>query len=224
VKKEVWRLSWWARALVIVLIAFILGLIFVNANSFLTVTERIDAKILIVDGWAPSYTMKQATSEYLSGGYQQVFVVRGVYDLQEKYETGRAAGTQVAELLVKYGIPKEVISIIFFSATRRDRTYNSALALKTWLAENKVSANRLNLATLGTHSRRSRLLYNKAFGGAVQVGIIALENRAYDSSKWWSSSEGARDVIGEGIAYAHAKLLFNCKKVETQQKTRLINE
>ena len=66
----------------------------------------------------------------------------------------------------------------------------------------------LDLATLGPHARRSRLLYEKAFGPQVKIGIVALVNREYDPAHWWRTSEGVREVIGEGIAYMYARFLF----------------
>ena len=58
-----------------------------------------------------------------------------------------------------------------------------------------------NVATQGPHARRSRWLYQKAFGDSCVVGIIALRNLEYDPAQWWRTSEGVREVIGESLAY-----------------------
>jgi len=70
----------------------------------------------------------------------------------------------------------------------------------------------LNLVTLGPHARRSWLLYQEAFGDDVKIGVIPLENRSYDPSRWWCSSEGFRDVISEAIAWFYARFLFHPAK------------
>lgn len=67
----------------------------------------------------------------------------------------------------------------------------------------------INVVTEGVHARRTRLLFQEAFGNRVQVGIIAVPNPDYASGRWWLYSEGVRDVIGEGIAYVYARLLFH---------------
>ena len=66
-----------------------------------------------------------------------------------------------------------------------------------------------DIVTQGPHARRSRLLYEKAFGGDVEVGVIATEDPKYDPAHWWRSSEGVREVMSEAIAYGYARLFFH---------------
>jgi len=89
----------------------------------------------------------------------------------------------------------------------RDRTYHSALALKRWIDVNKIKAKRLDLASLGPHTRRSWILFQKAFGEEFEVGSIALSPEDYDPERWYNSSEGVRTTIGELIAYVYVVLL-----------------
>ena len=92
---------------------------------------------------------------------------------------------------------------------RQDRTYNSALAVKFWFATNHIPLESLNLVSLGPHTRRSWLLYQKAFGNDVKIGVIPVNGSGYNPSQWWRSSEGFREVVGEAIAYFYAKFLFH---------------
>lgn len=62
--------------------------------------------------------------------------------------------------------------------------------------------------TEDAHGRRTRLLYQKAFGRRVEVGIISVHNPDYDAKRWWQYSEGVREVLGESIAYLYAKFSF----------------
>ena len=66
----------------------------------------------------------------------------------------------------------------------------------------------INVVTESVHARRTRLLFQEAFGGEVKVGIIAARNPDYDPEHWWSSSDGFREVSGETIAYLYARLFF----------------
>ena len=61
---------------------------------------------------------------------------------------------------------------------------------------------------MGPHARRTRLLFQEAFGSKVAVGVIAVPDDAYDPRHWWRSSEGVRDVVGEAIAYVYARFFF----------------
>lgn len=67
----------------------------------------------------------------------------------------------------------------------------------------------LNVVTENTHARRTRFLFQEAFGKNVKVGIIAVPNPDYDASYWWRYSEGVREVISEAIAYVYARLFFH---------------
>jgi len=66
----------------------------------------------------------------------------------------------------------------------------------------------INVLTEDAHARRTRLLYQKAFGKNVAVGVIAISNPDYDPKDWWRYSEGVREVIGESIAYIYAQFFF----------------
>ncbi len=91
----------------------------------------------------------------------------------------------------------------------QDRTYSTAIVLRRWLREHGFPAEKVNVMSLGAHSRRTRLLYEKAFGPSTRVGIIAIDNRDFDSARWWRSSQGFRVVTGEVIAWFYAAVLFH---------------
>jgi len=92
--------------------------------------------------------------------------------------------------------------------TLKDRTYTSALAVKKWLEQNNAAAAKVDVLTLGPHGRRSQLLFERALGDKVSVGIISIADEEYDAKHWWHTSEGVREVISETIAYVYAKVLF----------------
>ncbi len=94
------------------------------------------------------------------------------------------------------------------SCKDRDRTYSAAIALRDWLAQNNPGVKRLNVLTRGVHARRSRLLFKKAFGNEVEIGIIAVPDSAYDASHWWRYSEGVKEIVSEGAAYLYVRLFF----------------
>lgn len=165
--------------------------------------------MLVVEGWSPPNTMRDAADEFLHGGYTHIVLIRPVLQEGDRYESGRYSGDYVTRMLIEYGVPKDKLSTLFPYVAKKDRTYHSALAVRQWLKEQGKNLTSLDVATLGPHSRRSRLMYQEAFGNAVKVGVIALQDKEFDPHQWWRTSEGVREVVGEGIAYLYARLIFS---------------
>jgi hypothetical protein len=90
----------------------------------------------------------------------------------------------------------------------RDRTYSSAVALREWFHHHQPRITGFNVLTEDVHARRTRLLFQEAFGKNVHIGIIAVPSPEYDPNHWWRYSEGVREVLGESIAYLYAKCFF----------------
>jgi hypothetical protein len=53
------------------------------------------------------------------------------------------------------------------------------------------------------------MLFQKALGDDYNIGVTCLEPAAYDPAEWYKGSEGVRNVIGETLAYAYAKIFFH---------------
>lgn len=208
VRRERWGLTWrgWLLLLGLALASGTFWVIVIH--PFLAPTERVPARFLIIEGWSPPSTLKEVVAEFQSGNYEQAILVRPVLEASDQFESGLYYGRWMSQLLVKDGIPEGKLVTLFPNVARKDRTYHSALAVKKWLAEEHLAADTLDVASLGPHARRSRLLYEKAFGNSVRIGIIALHPPRYDPKYWWRTSEGVREVIGESIAYLYARFLF----------------
>lgn len=206
VRREAWVLSWRARILLtLLLIAAAAGWVKV-VYPFLALTERVPASVLVIEGWTGTAAMRQAAEEFRSGGYQTALLVRpvlGPYD-----QDGRFFGERIAAALVEYGVPPPQLVTIYPDTVQKDRTYHIATAALQWIASQPDPVYGVNVATLGPHARRSRLLFQKAFGTTCPVGIVSLRNLAYDPAHWWRTSEGVREVLGEFIAYGYVRLLF----------------
>jgi hypothetical protein len=112
------------------------------------------------------------------------------------------------------GVSPDVMQAVPAHIKYRNRTFESAVALKKWIDDNHLPVTSFNLVTLGAHSRRSRLLFEKAFAGQARVGIISVEHREYDPKHWWKYSEGVKEVIGEGVGYVYAQFFFHPGKNE----------
>jgi hypothetical protein len=203
-----WHLTWRGRFLAIGLILAGMFSAKLWLFSFLTPSEFVSSKLLIFEGWSPTFTAGQVVEIFRSHNFEKVLVVRSITDATNAYESGRFNGEYMRNLLVQDGIPADRVTIIFPLVAKKDRTYHSALAAKEWMEKHNIPTDAIDVTTIGPHSRRSRLLYEKAFGSGTKVGILPLTDTQYDPDHWWRTSEGVRDIISESIAYVYARTLF----------------
>jgi uncharacterized SAM-binding protein YcdF (DUF218 family) len=216
-RKERWGLSLrgWLALSGFVVFVFMGWLL--NVQPFLAQTKRVDTNILVVEGWVRQFGIKAAVQEAQTGHYQKVYTtggpLAGTDGVTNDYNTAASVG---AEWLVKDGMPAELVQMVPSHVNGRDRTYSSAVALREWFREHNMTVTNFVILTEDVHARRSRLLFQEAFGDSVQVGVIAVRNPDYEPSRWWRYSEGVREVLGESIAYVYAKFLFHPPKAAQQ--------
>jgi uncharacterized SAM-binding protein YcdF (DUF218 family) len=220
-RKERWSLSWRGRLMLASALLLIGALLLKGVYPFLATTHRVDADVLVVEGWVHEYAIQAAVDEFRSGFYRRVFTtggpVEGTGGYTNDYNTSASVG---AELLRKNGLASGTVQMVPSHAMNHDRTYGSAVALRRWLRDDDVQVRGVNVVTENTHARRSWLLFQKAFGGSVKVGIIAARNPDYEPERWWSCSEGVRDAIGETVAYVYAKFFFYPSEASDLERER----
>jgi len=208
-RKERWGLSWRGRLLVAGLLVSAAFVFLLGIYPFLAVTNRANADVLVVEGWVHEYAIRAGVKEFNQGTYQRVFTtggpVVGIGGYVNDYNTSASVG---ADLLKRAGLPGESVQMVPSKVSGRDRTYSAALALKEWLRDHNMSVRAINVLTEEAHARRTRLLFQKAFGNEVIIGIISVPSPDYDAKHWWRYSEGVREVLGETIAYIYAKFFF----------------
>jgi uncharacterized SAM-binding protein YcdF (DUF218 family) len=218
-RKQRWGLSWRGRLIVVASAALALFLILFEIQPFLAVTHRIEANVLVVEGWVHEYAIRAGAEEFKTGAYERIFTTGGPVvgngGYVNDYQTSASVG---AGLLRKVGVPGEFVQMVPSRMSDRDRTYSSAAALREWFREHNMIVHSFNVVTEGTHGRRTRLLFEKAFNGSVTVGIIAVPSPDYDQRRWWRYSEGVQDVLNEAIAYIYAKLFFYPSESSHEEK------
>jgi len=208
-RKERWSLSWRGRLVVTSALLLVGALVLKNVYPFLATTHRVNANILVVEGWIHEYAIRAAVKEFQSNHYQRVFTtggpVLGSGGYINDFMTSASVG---ADLLKKCGLPDERLQMVPSRVMDRDRTYGSAVALRNWFRDHNMAVSSIDVITEDLHARRTRLLFQKAFGKDVQVGIIAVANVDYPANRWWHYSQGLKDVVSEFPAYLYARLLF----------------
>jgi uncharacterized SAM-binding protein YcdF (DUF218 family) len=208
-RKERWSLSWRGRLIVTSALLLVSVLVPKGVYPFLAITERVDANTLVVEGWINENAIRAAVKEFRSNRYEHVFTtggpVAGTGGYTNDFMTSASVG---ADLLKKSGLPDDRLQMVPSRVMDRDRTYASAVALRNWFRAHDIAASGVNVITEDLHARRTRLLFQKALGKDIQVGIIAVPNVDYPANRWWHYSQGLKDVISEFTAYLYARLLF----------------
>jgi len=208
--RERWSLSWKGWLLCLVFLFGFSALFLLRVHPFLAVADRVETRFLVVEGWIDLDAMRAAAHEFTNGGYQKVFTtggpVHGSGPDRNPYSTSASIG---AGQLKAAGLSPAVVQMVPSYVKDRDRTYSAALALRDWLLEHDSSVTRVNVLTEGAHARRSRLLFQRALGDRVKVGIISVPDSDYDAAHWWRYSEGVKEIISEGAAYLYVRLFFH---------------
>ena len=183
-----------------------IGLAILNIHAFLAKNSPIKADVLVVEGWLPDYAIRSAATEFKNGSYQKLITIggslpRGFYLSEYQNFAELAAAT-----LVAIGVEPVHIFIVADPSQSPGRTSSSAAILARWLSTSNLQITALNLFTLGTHSRRSWLLFKKILAPQISIGIISVEPLNYNPKSWWHSSEGFRTVISELLAYLYVRI------------------
>ncbi len=207
-RRRVCVIPTWRGWLALLGLLTVAGVAFVRVlHPLLTVNQPILADFLIVEGWGPDFVMKASIVEFHRGGYHQMIVTGGSLEKGSPLMQYRTTADLGAETIRALGLTTNVLALPA-PEVRKDRTYTSALVLKRWFHQQGLSPVRFNVLTIGPHARRTRMMFQKAFGNEAEIGIIAVPDERYDEQHWWASSQGVRATIDELVAYVYAVTLF----------------
>ncbi len=212
-RRQCWLPSAYGWLLIGIIFFGMATAIILTIHPFLAPNRPVESELLVVEGWVPDYVFEYAKSEFEANNYKLLIVTgepteKGSYLIE--FNNFAEIG---AQSLVKLGVNPEQVVAVPAPFVIRDRTYETAVALRKWLDESDLAVKSLNLISLGTHSRRSRMLFERALEHEVKIGIIAITDQDYDPKRWWKYGEGVRTIISEAIAYVYAKFLFKPEKI-----------
>jgi hypothetical protein len=195
-------------ALLALLILPVLWL-FTYGEPFFSLTHRVPPEVLVVDGWIGSPGLQAAAAEFVRGGYKYIVATGGQTGdplLSSSY--AEIAGQE----LIRLGIPKERIIVAAAGKIERNHTFRSSLAAWRALQNNGIHPQYVNLLTLGSHARRSHLVYVKVFAPTTKVGVIAWVPADYGSTPWWRSIRRTKCLLKEIVGYPF-ELLLNSGRI-----------
>ena len=171
-----------------------------NINRFLAVpTQRVEANILVVEGWIWDYAMESAAEEFKRGGYT-LLATSGMPNFPQSGQDQTTTADAAVARLQQLGVPHSQILTCPASYTSWNRTASSARAVRDKLLREGVRLERINVLTVGTHARKTILAYRRIMGPEVEVGIITIPSQNFDADRWWTSQAGiyaiSKNTIG----------------------------
>lgn len=206
-RREIWLPTLWGWLAVLAVAGASLVLAVRNVHSFLAQRDPVGARVLVVEGWMGPEELDEALATFRSRGYERLITTGGPI-IPRPAQGPAGYAEQAALYLGKQGLPADALSAVPASGRSRDRTYSSAVAVRDWARRSGQRLDAIDVVSDGPHARRSRLLYQMAFGPGVKVGVLATRSYDYDAAKWWRSSLGAKNVIEQAIDFAWVKCCF----------------
>lgn len=206
-RREIWLPTLWGWLVFLAAGALICGIIARHLHGFLATSAPVGAHVLVVEGWLGPEELDEAVTAFRAGGYERVVTTGGpVYHWAAG---GATFAEQAATYLKQHGVPAAAVTAVPAARTERDRTYQSAVAVRDWSRRSGTGLTAIDVISDSTHARRSRLLYRLAFGEDVKVGVLATRAYEYDAAAWWRSSAGARQVIEEAVGFLWVTCCFH---------------
>lgn len=179
-----------------------------NIYAFLAQNDPIGARILVVEGWLAPEELDQAIQAFKQGGYARVVTTGGPIMGWPELSTHTSYAGLAADYFAQHGIPRDMILVVPTPKSAQERTFLSAVVLHDSAQQLGINLDAIDLFSSGAHARRSRLLFQMAFGPDARVGVLAAQPTEYDPDAWWRTSSGTESVILQSIGLAWVKCFF----------------
>ncbi|MEO9111199.1 MAG: hypothetical protein ABI387_00970 [Lacunisphaera sp.] len=186
-------------------VALILFILFVH--PFLAVTHRVDADVLVIEGWIPDYMSPAAVKEFHQGKYALFFVSGLENDPARNQIPSPSAAAHTAARLTELGVPRDAIRSCPAPFARWLRTSQTAQAVREKMIELGIKPKGINVITAGPHARETWVAYEHIFGNEMPVGIISIPKNNYPADRWWTSRQGLIWVPKDFIAWVKEVLI-----------------
>jgi len=206
-RREIWLPTIWGWLALLLVGAAAIVLVARSLYPLLAPQDLVRGRLLVVEGWMNPEGLDQAFATFRAGGYEHVVTTGGRIGWP-KPDAHATFAELAADYLRRRGLREVPVTAIPTPDSAQDRTFLSAVMVREWARQTGLTVDALDVVSLGTHARRSHLLYRLAFGPNVAVGVLAARSSEYNADAWWRSSSGTRDVIDQAIALLWVKIFF----------------
>jgi uncharacterized SAM-binding protein YcdF (DUF218 family) len=204
-----------ARRLLCILFAvLIIGAIFFyrmrsEVYPFFAVTQPVNGEVLVVEGWIPDYALEEAAAVFRQGRYTAL-VTTGLKSTDNPLPAYSSEAQRAEKIFADLGLEASRLIAVPAARTTGSKTFSCARALQEWLRSTRPGIQSVDVFTLGGHARKTHLLFKKALGENISVGIIAARPRIYDPACWWASKAGIALMARSLAGYVYAVIFSVC--------------
>lgn len=177
-----------------------------KGEAFLSKERRLTAEVLIVECWIGREGVTAAANEFKRESYSYIVATGSTIKRGWLFD-GQCVADLAKQQLLQLGIPDDKIIVARDRDTDRDRTFESAVSAFRELKARGINPSASNVFTLGSHARRSRLVFSKAFKNTSDIGVISWMPDGNQQANWWESSERTKAMITETFGLAYEVLL-----------------
>lgn len=210
VTKKYCRCLTFSGWLVLLLILILLFRIWMGSVSgWLSLDHPVKAKTLVVEGWIEDYALKNAVDFYKNNDYQHLIVTGIPITQWYDYVLFKNTAEGAAAVIKSHGFKDSIFLAVIPRSVTINRTYNTAVATRILFEKHPAWGKSFNIYSVGVHSRRTHLMFERAFSSTYEIGIIADTDRTFDPEHWWKSSKGFRNVSNEFVAYCYVWAFFH---------------
>jgi hypothetical protein len=164
-KRERWGLTGWGWLSLLIMV-MIGGWLFVrNIVPFLSKEKTIDARVMVLEGYIPDFALPGIIKIFHESNYEFLIATATTYD-QGLYISGVASPADLfGKSLKRLSFDNNKMDLVPAPANVLcDRTFDTGIAVKSFLEIYHPEVKKINLVSLGVHARRSQYLYKLAFG------------------------------------------------------------
>lgn len=162
---------------------------------------------LVVEGWQDEDSLLSALAIFNAEGYQYMITTGGP-NRRFLSPAHASYAEQAGAFMLEHGLSADRLIEIPAPESAQERTYLSAVMVRDWLALKDANLTELNVHTSDVHARRTRYLYQRAFGD-VKIGIYSAAPQSFELKRWWKTSDGAKSVITELIGNVWVSCCFH---------------
>lgn len=175
---------------VVFALGFSAAVFVLKVHSFLAVNLPVDADVLVIEGWMPSYALRPSVRELKANHYTHVFVPGLIFEKGDENAHYISDSARVAADLVELGVSASLIERCPIPPPGFNRTSHMARSVRDRMSALGVKARGITVLSLGSHARQSLLAYQRMLSAIAPVGIIAYPDESYDANRWWTSWRG----------------------------------
>jgi hypothetical protein len=166
----------------------------------------VPADTLVVEGWIGRNGLRAAVDEFRRGGYLYIVATGGL--TSGRWEEQPQSYAEMAEdYLIRFGVPRERLTVATSDNTERFRTFESAVAVWRTLRAATIKPKGINIFTFGPHARRSAMVFAKVNSDIEKIGVIGWCPPEFQREGWWLSSERSKEFLEEAVGYLYEILL-----------------